>query len=329
MTVTAAQPAAAVRLERGAARRHAVRAVQALLFVGGLVVLGFVLGGQAHAAEQPAAGTPLEGVARTEPVGQLRDAAEPVAERLPTADPAPVAAPMTKPVTGPGVDTVVVTSVADTAVKPVVESVVTPVGSTSGAVVERVVEPVAEPVEQVVEGAVQGVAQTVPVPPVPARSSPAEDWPSRIWPGDGPGVSLPVPAQEWPQGSAPAVVHRDEPRSDEPAADASERTRAAMHDNAQAYLDAYVHRASGAYVTAAQGSPFGGRLPFLPGHAPAGPGGSAVVQSVGDGHTQRGGDQHGAWFSQGMAFGLVPGSLQPVSGTAVRERHRDVLEFPG
>ncbi|MGW2564440.1 hypothetical protein ACWCXB_35630 [Streptomyces sp. NPDC001514] len=312
MTVTAAQPAAAVRFARGAARRHAVRAVQVLLFVGGLVVLGFVLGGQAHAAEQPAASTPLDGVARTEPVEQVRDAAEPVAERV-------AAAPVAERVAGPDVEAVVT---------PVVDTVDT-VDSNGGAFAERVVEPVAEPVEQVVEGAVQGAAQAVPVRPLPGRPWPAQDWASPMWPGDGLGVSVLVPAQDQPQDSAPGAVHRDEPRSEKTAADASEHTRAFAHARTDVHSQVYMHRAPESYMTAASGSSFGGRLPLLPGQLPAGPGGSAVIQSVGDGHTQRGGDQHGAWFSQAMAFGLVPGSLQPATGTAVRERHRDVLEFPG
>ncbi|MGW1881062.1 hypothetical protein [Streptomyces sp. NPDC001970] len=314
MIVTAARPAAAVRFVRGAARRHAVRAVQVLLFVGGLVVLGFVLGGQAHAAEQPAAGTPVESVARTEPVEQLPDTAEPVARR--------VAEPVAERVTRP-----VVTSV----VTPVVTSVVTPVESTGGAVAERAVKPVAEPVEQVVEGAVQGVAQAVPVPPLPEEPFPAQGLPSPTWPGDGDGLGLPVPApgQDRPQDPAPAAVHRDEPLSDNSAADAPQHTSTGVHTRTQLHPHVYVDGAHESYVTAGPHSPFGGRLPFLPGHAPAGPGGSAVVQSVGDGHTQRDGDPHGTWFSQAVAFGLVPGSVQPVTGTGVRERHRGILEFPG
>ncbi|WP_351235501.1 hypothetical protein [Streptomyces sp. NPDC002133] len=310
MIVTAALPAAAVRLVRGAAGRHAVRAVQVLLVLGGLVVLGFVLGGQAYAAEQPAAGTPVGGVARTEPVEQLPETAEPVARRVAE----PVAERVTRPV-----------------VTPVVTSVVTPVGSPGGAVVERVAKPVAEPVEQVVEGAVQGVAQAVPVPPLPEEPFPAQVWPSPTWPGDGDGLGLPVPApgQGRPQDPAPAAVHRDDPLSDDSAADAPQYTSASVHTRTQLHPHVYVDGAHESYVTAGPRKPFGGRLPFLPGHAPAGPGGSAVVQSVGDGHTQRDGDPHGAWFSQAVAFGLVPGSVQPVTGTGVRERHRDILEFPG
>ncbi|MFE7774191.1 hypothetical protein ACFU5O_09860 [Streptomyces sp. NPDC057445] len=295
LTAVAAQPASAMRFVRGAARRYAVRAAQVLLFVGGLVVLGFVLGGQAHAAEKPGGAAPIERVTRTEPAGQLRDAAEPVAER--------VAKPVVERVKGVSEGTVA-----------------EPVASAGAAVADRIVRPVAEPVQKVVGGAVEDLTQTVP-----ERSLPA---PSAQLPG-----GLPAPGEDRPQDTGPAAVHHDEPRADGSApAPTHDRPRAHTASYATEHLVPGPYRAYAAPVASMRpvlSGPFDGPLPFVPGRAPAAPGGSAVLQTAADGHTQRAGDPQCAWFSQAVAFGLVPGARQPATGAGVLERHRDILEFPG
>ncbi|MGA5099744.1 hypothetical protein ACPCAC_20575 [Streptomyces lavendulocolor] len=93
MTAAAVVPATAPRLARGAAAR---RALAVLLFLGGLLALGLLLGGPAHAAETggttdrlggtPGTGTAVEdGSVRTGHLTAGRDTTDPVAVRsLPT-----------------------------------------------------------------------------------------------------------------------------------------------------------------------------------------------------------------------------------------------------
>ncbi|MGW7362566.1 hypothetical protein ACWGI8_03870 [Streptomyces sp. NPDC054841] len=311
--------------------------MRVLLFVGGLLVLGFVLGGQAHAAEQPGVGSPLERVAPAAgPAGQLRDVAEPLTEGAaeplgPGAEDAEDAERALKPVTEPVTD-----PVAERVTKPAVEQAAE---QTAEQTVDRVVDPavehVARPVVEPVAGAVGQVVHDVAEPVGDVVGSVVEDVPARplpapVWPGDG----LPVPGQDRPQDTAPVTGHRDEPRFGESAGRGRTKGSKAVATPSHElrYATTYAHRLGAADTRAVPLLGDGtrdGRLPDLPGRFPAGPGGSAVVQSAGDGHTPRPGDHHAAWFSNAVAFGLEPGSRQPLTGAGVRDRHRDILEFPG
>ncbi|WP_381591512.1 hypothetical protein [Streptomyces formicae] len=280
-----------------------MRAAQVLLFAGGLMVLGFVLGGQAQAAEQPGAAATAERVpdagrtAESTKSTKSAESAESAATR--GAEPASKLSESGEPVE--------------------------PVG---GAVAERVVEPVVrtavQPVEQALAGAVQGVGrgveQAVPERPLPEPSLP--EWP---------GAGIPAPAPTSPEASAPGPAStpvQDLPQTAAAPADGhGDDPRAAVPAGAPAYEGTYAGPAAAVNRTHV-GPALGGRLPLAPGRAPAAPGGCAVAQTAGDGHTHRG-DLHGAWFQDAVEFGLVPGSRRPGTGTGVRERHRDILEFPG
>ncbi|UUN28709.1 hypothetical protein [Streptomyces sp. FIT100] len=292
-----------MRLARGAAGRYAVRAAQMLLFVGGLMVLGFVLGGQAQAAERPGAAA----VERVPDTGRTAESAEPTASRA-----AGHASRLSEHSAGPDPS------------RPV-ESAESAGGAVAKHVVEPVVHSVVEPVEQAVEGAVQGVGrgveQALPEGPLPAPSLP-----------ERPGAGIPVPVPSSPADPAPgpaATPGQDLPQTaTAPAAGHGDDPRAAGSAGTQAYDSTYAGSAVAVHRTRV-GPALGGGLPLAPpGRAPAAPGGCAVAQTAGDGHTHRG-ELQGALSQDAVEHGLLPGPRQPVTGTAVRERHRDILEFPG
>ncbi|MFJ6636671.1 hypothetical protein ACIQMR_35685 [Streptomyces sp. NPDC091376] len=289
-----------------------MRAAAVSLFLGGLAVLGFFLGGQAHAAERPGVATASAAAAdrvapvRSGPVRQLRDSAEPVKS---------VARHAVRPAAERAVRDVV-RPVAE----PVVERAVRPVVRPVAGAVEKAVTDVTEPVADVVDPVVQGLhARPLPVP-------------APMWPGDGAAV----PALDPSLGTAPAAGRLDVPRPVAPAGPAPVAVVAGkVSATDRQYRYGYAADAPGPARADASvrtpvvgGGPGGGPYPY-PGHAPAGPHGGAVLQTASDNHTPRPGDQHAAWFPHAMAFGLVPGSRQRVTGADVRDRHRDILEFPG
>ncbi|MDG4866108.1 hypothetical protein P8605_48945, partial [Streptomyces sp. T-3] len=70
-----------------------------------------------------------------------------------------------------------------------------------------------------------------------------------------------------------------------------------------------------------------GNTPF-PSHAPQQAPGLAA-QSASDGGSQRHGDPKAVSLSRAGALRLVPGGRAPATYHPVRDRHRDILEFPG
>lgn len=387
MTVTAAQRLAAVRPVRRAAAQRTVRALRVLLFLGGLAVLGFAFGGQAHAAEQPGATPSPERVAgAVGPAGQFQDAvrttsgsaasgaAQHAVQRIAgsasyatlvngrggTADPGdttgtidadgpagaggPVQVDADRPAPGdgPGVRQPAeslgrgVTGAAQPDGPGTVRAVRHPAGdvvvsrtplSVPEPSVERVLLPAVRVVGQSVHGAAEplaGVASAV------VRAVSVQPLPAPAWPGSG----LPLPGRDRPQDTAPVTGHREEPRSG--ALVGRARTADAVRGLPRAHrctvttASEYRQGAADAHlVPVLDSGADGGRVPELPGRAPAGPCGSAVLQTAGDGHTPRPGDQHGAWFSDAMAVGSLSASREPAVAAGLRDRHRDIPEFPG
>lgn len=301
-----------------------MRAAKALLLLGGLVVLGLVLGGQAHAAERPgvpAGATPADSAG---PVRQLHDGTRSVAgeavngalrqvtERTERAEPTERT---TRDVLRP-------------AAEPVVEQVVRPVLRPVAETVDDAVTEATEPVGDVVGEVVEGTA---------ARPLPA---PAPGWPGEG---SRPVPgldltgggAQYGPQTGLPAGPRPGAALADTPG---SERSTAAARRSGpvgvqqfgpfrdvRALADATLDYRSPVLA----GGP--GELPFprYPGRSPATPHGAAVLQTAGDGHPPRPGDQPAAWFQNAPASALPPGSGQPEAVSGVPDPRREIPEFPG
>ncbi|MDI9884074.1 hypothetical protein QMZ92_06605 [Streptomyces sp. HNM0645] len=291
-----------------------MRAAKALLLLGGLVVLGFVLGGQAHAVERPGvpAGVPSAGSAG--PVRQLNDD--------------------TRSVAGEAVNGTLrlVTERTERTERDVVRPVAEPV-------VEQVVRPVAQPADDAVTEATESVGDVVGevVEGTAARPLPA---PAPGLPGAGPrpvpGLDLTGggvqygPQTGFPAGPRPGVTLAETPGTERSAATArcsgpvGLRQFGPFHD-ARALADAARDDRSPILAGGPGDVPF----PRYPGRSPAAPHGAAVLQTAGDSHPPRPGDQPAAWFQDAPASTLLPGSGQPEAASGVPDRRREIPEFPG
>ncbi|TLQ44189.1 hypothetical protein [Streptomyces marianii] len=288
-----------------------MRAAKALLFLGGLVVLGFVLGGQAHSAERPGvpAGVPSAGSGG--PVRQLNDAARSVAGEAVDGTLRPVTERTARDVVRP-------------VAEPVVEQVVRPVAETVDDAVTEAAEPVGDVVGEVVEGAAARPL-SAPAPGLPGEGS-------RPLPGldlTGGGAQY-GPQTGFPAGPRPGAALVETPGSERSAATA----RCSGPEGLQQFGPLHDARA----LTGATrddrspilaGGPGDGPFPRYPGRSPAAPHGAAVLQTAGDSHPPRPGDQPAAWFQDAPASALLPGSGQSEAASGVPDRRHGIPEFPG
>ena len=302
MTSPIALPAPAERLLRAAAGR---RALQLALLLGGLIGLGLLCGGQAHADDTPGPLTPRHAAVRdaakrdtairdtairdaaTKPVRDLRDAPDRVLGEVRTR-----------------------------VVEPVREKVVRPVAET----VRQVTEPVGELTGGLVEGLTQAAPKPLPdrppkLPGLPGLPGGSDQEPA---PAEPPGTTAPAE----PVTSHPAPEHRKKhpaarPHSTAPAGPTAYDTV----PFSDVRKDGGAYRAAAARHTAAQ--------PAAPG-APSRPDGAPVANaSAGDGSSTRHGDLHAAAFGSRVPVLLPPGALAPGGTAPVIDRHRDIPEFPG
>ncbi len=299
------------------------RALHVGLLVGGLFVLGFLCGEQAHAADGTGA---LPGAT----VGQLvNQPTEPTATPTGAAKggaPRPVVAGPTasEPDTEPSTDALTHPD-GDKVLLPVTEGVV-------GAVVTGVVQPVGDLVETVTTG----LTETVGIPAQPTQPG----WPTvptlpetPSWPTlptvpgvptvpglpGTPGQTLPAPA---PVTSAPQPQPVDhaarKPAGDEGSADggAGFGPRFAGHGT----VTVARHSAHRATSTA-----------HVPSHqAPSdSPGGALGGKSALDNGSSRHGDAHAVTPDHRAPLRLVPGAAASVDAAGTRDRHRDIPVFPG
>lgn len=278
------------------------RALQLVLLVGGLFVLGFVCGEQAHAAD----GTPVRGTA-TAVHETVTSAGSGVAGRddqaraVRTGGGEQIVTPravgekaVTRTVTGTTVSKAV-TSVRD---------VVSAVTAVSGSVAEK---PTMRPtvlslplpdVRQVVE---------VPVQVPPGAKTPA--------PGPRRSGGPVVPAR--PAASAPPLQRH---------LNAGARTAGA----APVPLAVYGPEFAFAPQNSAHSSARHGTAAGAPGRpAPTGdPDGVLGKQAV-DGSASRHGDAHAVTFGNRTPLRLLPGAAPYADAPRTRERHRDIPVFPG
>ncbi|MCZ7458487.1 hypothetical protein [Streptomyces sp. WMMC940] len=293
-------------------------AFKALLLLGGLMVLGFVLGGQAHAAERsgvPAGASPAGSAG---PVRQLHD------------DTGSVAGEAVKGTLRPATERTerdVVRPVTEPVVEQVVRPVLRPVSETVDDVVTEATEPVGDVVGEVGE-AVEGTA---------ARPLPA---PAPGWPGEG---SRPVLGLDLPGGGARYGPQTGFPAGPRPGGalvgtPGSERSTAAaprsgpvgvQHFGPFHDVRALADAARDDRSPVPTGGPGDVPLPRYPGRSPATPHGAAVLGTAGDSHTPRPGDQPAAWFHDAPASALLPGSGQSEAASGMRDRRREIPEFPG
>ncbi|WP_097975673.1 hypothetical protein [Streptomyces sp. gb14] len=353
MTATAAARAAVdPRPARGTAGR---RAVQAVLFLGGLLALALLAGGRAEAQERPEPGGFTASVAGTVPQEAVRESA--VREGAVPEDLARTAVePPVRRVADKGVDPVA--DEADQVVDPVADQVVKPVEAPP-------VEPEADraaqhrpvqdrptqhrPAQTKTVRKATAALSAEPVDSVAPVVGGAGDAVDRIaeevrplvasLPGLPPLLSvLPAPGgdPDAPGAPAPSVpgVGRDAEESTAPGdtgADASAERAAGQDRGAGAPgLAPAVPDRSG---TPDAGHPqFSALTPTLPptrDRAPSAPCGDLVRTVVADAQGPRGGDLHAAPVPGGPYAALVRGAGLPATAAPITDRSGEILAFPG
>ncbi|GGO53620.1 hypothetical protein GCM10012286_61490 [Streptomyces lasiicapitis] len=330
MVSAAVQPRVVARFVRAAAGRRALRV---LVLLAGLVVIGLVCGERARAADGGAAATDVVrsvvgGVPGTSGASRAPDAAESdVAE----SDVADVGEPAAKSGARPVVERVArpARGVVDGAARavdevrsgelpdvrsralPDVRRVLPEAGRVLPEPQELLPEP-ARPGAGAGRGDEGGAGATTPVPPAVEDGGEGkgdkDGKRNRDGRGDrsvgdsrggraaayGPGLDSSYPHGGWTP----------------PSGDGSgERARDAVQDGA----------AFGEHGTGGRGQ----------GPMPGRPGGCVSGQSAGDGSSQRHAEQCAAGFGGRGEVRLAAGACASAGADPVRERHRDVLEFPG
>ncbi|MET9799395.1 hypothetical protein [Streptomyces sp. NPDC006368] len=343
MTAAAvARPGAALRRMREAARRHAPRhhaphprALGVALFLGGLLALGILCGGQAYAAERTDPAERTAPAVTAERLGgtagdTLADpAAAPAAPRLRgVTDTGPhTGAPVTRPATGPAT------------VRDVAEPLHETAGTTAGGVTDEVRRVAGElPAPAGLPGELPGRAPTTPglpaTPQVPAPPAPP---------------ALPRPAATGTAGTDDPTGHgagahntgaHNTGAHNTGALGTGARTDgAAEADAAQPRIAVaavaawpYAHEGSGFDRTDDAFRP-AVALPVSPPAAPEPCGGGACRHSAagaGDSGSQRSaGDQCAVASAAVPHPAPVRGAGLPATAAPTHDRPHDVLEFPG
>lgn len=280
------------------------------MLLAGLVVIGLLCGERAQAADGGAAGAGATDLVRS------------VARDVPDASDAPDAA-----------EPDVVEPVAKSAARPAVERVVRPV--------RDVVDGAAQAVDDVRSGTLPDARRVLPEPgrvlPEPGRVLPEPQEllpePSRPpEPGDDGAVGTTQPAppaagdgKEAENGKG-GKGDRDG-RGGRGAEEGSRGDRAAFGpglDSSYTYGGSASGGVRGDAAFAEDGAGGQGQVP-LPGR----PGGCVSGQSAGDGSSQRHADQCAVGSGSRGEVRLVAGASASDGADPIRERHRDILEFPG
>ncbi|MFB7298512.1 hypothetical protein [Streptomyces rubiginosohelvolus] len=344
MTATAAARAAVdPRPARGTTGR---RAVQVVLFLGGLLALGLLAGGRAEAQERPEPGGLTASVADVVPEDAVREstvpedlartAVEPPVRRVADKGVQPLADQVVEPVEAPPVE-----PVADQAAQPAQARLAQhrpaqpETARKATAALAASAEPATEPVDSVapvVEGAGDAVDRIAgEVRPLVASL-----------PGLPPLLSvlpeLPVPggAPDAPGAPAPSVpgAGRDAEGSTTPGdtgADASAEHAAGQDRSAGTPgLAPTVPDRSG--TPDAGHAQFSAPTPALPptrDRGPFAPCGDLVRTVVADAQGPRGGDLHAASVPGGPYAALVRGAGLPATAAPITDRSGEILEFPG
>ncbi|MFI7083716.1 hypothetical protein ACIBUR_08935 [Streptomyces anulatus] len=340
MTATAAARAAVdPRPARGTAGR---RAVQVVLFLGGLLALGLLAGGRAEAQERPEPGLLTASVADAAPESAApgagtRKAVEPSARRVADQVVRPVARPVAEPVIKQVDRAARQQSAQQRSAQPRTVPRAPAQKAPAEPVVESAAELAAEPVapadalarDAVLVGAgdtVDRVAGEVrplvpslpvfpplfsvlPVLPVPGGEPDAPGAPSPSVPdtGRGAGGGAATPGDAGADASAERAAGRDRGIADPGSAPA-------------------VPDGSGAPDAGhAQGS----EPAPAPGRAPFGPYGDLVRTAVADVQGPRGGDLHAVRTPGGPYTALVRGAVLPATAAPISDRSGEILEFPG
>lgn len=310
MTVAADRSAAVLCAARRAVAGR--RVLQTVLFLGGLLALGFLYGGQAHAAQSPAVGINVGAGAGTEVSAETeaRDSID-VSVTLPSA-PAPAAsssdaasapAEELQRATTDAVDSV--RKVTTAATRPVEQAVTEPVTD----IVRHVAEPLTEPLTRALD-------KVIPVP-LPQ-------------PGDGDieqEHTLRLHIDRSADGSADRTAANSPGKSADRAADSGHPVRMTTGPGLQ-------HRVAGHEYAYDRQRAVTRNTQSAPAQAPTKPikpcdSTHGTLQQSSETHTQRKGDQAAAMFAHSTPYALVSGAGCAATEPPTRERARDILEFPG
>ena len=303
MTTAVAAPAAAPCPRRGAAGR---RALQVVLFLGGLLALGLLFGAPAQADQQPDLRPDLR-PERQAVQGLLQQPVKEQRSVRTVTEPAARTADQAAPAVAPAAPAVAPEAAAPPAPTPrdVARSVLSPVSEPVRDTVRQVTRPVGAAVERTVGTAVSGLRDITA-----ALRAPAErPLPTPSLPGTPePPQTGPAPVSDAPAGAAP-----DRPAEPRPG----NVTGAGSGVAPDGTVAAAPHREAAADRRPAPREPFG------PDGGKQGHSASAEV------HPPRGGDQHAIPSADGTSLGLVRGAGLPATAAPVRDRSGDILEFPG
>ncbi|WP_406172847.1 hypothetical protein [Streptomyces sp. NBC_00996] len=308
MTPSVALPGAAVRVMRTAAGR---RALQVVLLVGGLFVLGFLCGEKAHAAD---------GAVPTTAAGVVQSARS-TADRVVTAGTSAPEAGANR--------TSAVTHVTDTVrhVGQPTAVTVRQVGQSATDAVRHVGESVGDLVQPAADTAVRPIGDAVKTVTGGLRATPPDVLPSVPGLPDLPAIPG-AGARTAPVGSAPQPSSGVAQR---PAA-ADEQDKAARRSDAPA--DAWYGPSGPAADTdgvAASRDHGGTRAEQAPARqAPPGdPTGALGNQFAVDNGPPRHGDPHAVTSNHRAPLRLAPGASAVITAAETRDRYRDIPVFPG
>ncbi|MFJ7410008.1 hypothetical protein ACIQWZ_04225 [Streptomyces sp. NPDC098077] len=357
MTATAAARAAVdPRPARGTAGR---RAVQVVLFLGGLLALGLLAGGSAEARERPDPGRLSVSVADAASEGAdtgaaARTAVEPPARRVSARDTGPVTRQVVQPVA----------EQIDPAARQqaVQQRAVQKAPAEPG--VESAAELTAEPA--VPADALASAASTASAAPTTSTASlaPTASTPARVrdavvvgagdtvdrgagvvrplappLPGLPPLFSvLPLPGGPGGEADVPGAPSPSVPDSGRDAGTESATPGDAGADASAEPTAGHVRSmgtpGSASVVPDGSGAPHAGHaqgsepMP-APGRAPFGPCGDLARTTVADIQGPRGGDLHAVRSPGGPHTALVRGAGLPATAAPVPGRSGEILEFPG
>ncbi|MFD4226009.1 hypothetical protein [Streptomyces sp. NPDC058545] len=349
MTAAAVRSVADPRPVRGPVGR---RALQVVLFLGGLLALGLIFGAEAHAVQAPVPSLPAAGTAVAHRAGAQDKAADAAAEPvdvpkaeastgLPDAS-APAPTHVQVPVAGPSGAPVAETHARPRAASTAAASTTSAsrasaaAGATTSATTSvstdsamsvavagarsvvsttrDTVRYLARPVGEAVEGVGTAVDGAAGVLP--------DVWalPARLL--------LPLAAVDPPADGRPGH-----------GSTGSAGARAAAPAPAPRPVCGYTSEADqgrnfAALLRDTSASGTDGRVPAprygpAPERAPLDPRGGFVHPSTTEAHGPRGGEHHAVPFAGGASFGLIRGAGLPATVAPMRDRSGDILEFPG
>lgn len=319
-------PDAAVRMPRAVAGR---RALQVVLLLAGLLALGFLCGESAQAAD----GVPASGRVESARSAEATRPAEPARERVaePARESAESARETVREAGRDGRE-----AVRDTAVEPVADAA-QPVAEAAEPVVRTArgaVRPVVDGVTGVLEGTPQRVLPQAPdLPGAPdAPGMPELPHPG---PGSGPGAGEGTgDGSSADVGADPRSPHAGQgetaSRKHEARGESSYGTGAGAGAGAGALTGIGTTYPAGQQASGDAVSDDANRTGHEP--FPSVPGDPARTlggQSAGDGSSTRHGDPGAASADSRAAVRLLPGVEAAQASAPVRERHRDIPEFPG